>query len=218
MSETIAQVNASPGADTFQIWVDQTNKAINAISTVVVSVNTHANGGLTTGNGFVEGIFGARNLIANTFRGGTVETPSQVTLTSNLDVTGDKITVGDVVINSSAIVVGGIILETGGSSFTTTTTGATPQVIDYFDKLTYRSADYVLSIKDNNANAYQASKILVVHDGSVTDAQMIEYGIVYTNTAMGIMSANANSTHVRVFFTPVSTNTTVKGSKTLVGL
>lgn len=217
MSETIAQVNASPSGDTFQIFVDQTNKAINAISTVCVTVNTHANGGLTTGNGFVEGTFGARNLVANTVRGGTVQTPGTLTVTSNVDVSGDKITLGNVVINSTAIAVDGVELEAGGGAFFEyQTSGTSAQIIDYFDKLTYRSAEYVISIKDNQANAYQMSKALIIHNGSVTDAQMIEYGIVYTNAAMGIISANANSTHVKLYFTPVSTNTSVKGNKNLV--
>ena len=220
MSVSIAQVNSSPSGDTFQIWVDQTNKAINAISTVCVTVNTHANGGLTTGNGFVEGTFGARNLVANTMRGGTVQTSAVLTLTSNLNVSGNTITVGNVVINSTAVAIDGVPIEPlAASTFSATTTGTTAQLIDSFSKLTYRTADYIVSIKNTSANGYQATKAIVIHNGGTTSGvDLTEFGITYSNNSLGTLSANANTTHVRLYLTPTPATTEVKGSKTLVVL
>jgi hypothetical protein len=213
MSQPITSVLAN---DNFQIWFNTTNQLANAVSTIAVTVNSHANGGLTTGNGFVEGTFGARNLVGNTIHGGTVATPAVLTLTSNLAVIGNTVTVGNVVINSTGIAVAGVLLEAGGATFAANTSGTSAQLIDYFDKIIYRSAEYLINIKDNNANAYQVSKVLVIHDGASTNAAMMEYAIVYSNTAQGVISANANSTHILVYLAPVSTNTAVKGTKLLV--
>lgn len=212
MSYNITQINAAPSADTFQIWVDRTNEVINAISTIVVTTNTHANGGLTTGNGWVEGIFGALNLRANTISGGTVQTPGVLTLTSNLAITGGNVTFGTVVVNTTMITIGGsnvaLITDAGVN---TTTSGTTAQQVDFWDKTAYRAAEYTLTIKDNDANNHQVSRFLVLHDEG--DAYYTQYAIVWSNNAQGNFSANANSTHVRVYLTPVSSNTNVKGDR-----
>jgi hypothetical protein len=212
MSKVITQVNAAAGADTFQIWVNKTNEVINAISTEAVTVNSHANGGLSTGNGFVEGTFGARNLVANTLRGGTVQTPGVLTISSNVSVIGNTFSVGNVVINSSSISIDGI--PTGDAPITANTTGTAAQVIDFWDKFIFRGADYVLTIKDQNANAFQISKLLLVH--ATGEAYVTEYAAAFSNTSQGEFSANANSTHIKVYLTPVSTNTYVSGTRALV--
>lgn len=54
--------------DTFDIWVGKVNSAIDIISANCVTCNSDANGGLTTGNGWVQGTFGASDLVANTIR------------------------------------------------------------------------------------------------------------------------------------------------------
>jgi len=214
MSYAIAQVNAAAGADTFQILVDRTNETINAISTIVCTVNTHANGSLSTGNGYVEGIFGARNLVGNTISGGTVETPGLLTILTDTEFTGDTITLGTVVINSSAVAIGGAPISTGGYSFSNDTIGTSTQEVDNFDKITLRGAEYVIAVKDTNANAYQISKLLLVHDSG--NAFMTQYSIIYSNTEIGVFSANANSTHCRVYLKPTIANTHVTGSRVTV--
>ena len=214
MSETITAVNTA--IDTYQTFVEKCNAAINAISTIVVSVNTHANGGLTTGNGFVEGTFGARNLVGNTMAGGTVETPGLLTITTNVESTGDTISIGNVAVNTTDITINGVsVSEVAGIlKFTETTTGTTDQEVHTFSKIAYRGAEYTLTVKDNNANAYQINKMLLVHDTG--DAYTTEYGVVYSNTYLGELSANVDATNVRVYFTPISSNTYVSGSVVLV--
>ena len=214
MSEVIAQLNVASGGDTFTISYDRINDVINAVSTVVCTVNTHANGGLTTGNGYVEGIFGGRNLCANTIRGGTVETPGLLTILTDTEFTGDTITIGGVVINTSGVTVNGAPISTGGYSFSNDTIGTSTQEVDNFDKITLRGAEYVIAVKDTNANAYQISKLLLVHDSG--NAFMTQYSIIYSNTEIGVFSANANSTHCRVYLQPTIANTHVTGSRVTV--
>jgi hypothetical protein len=216
MAETITPINPAPGQDTFQIWVDRTNLLINVASNRSCTVNTHANGGLTTGNGFVAGNFGASNLVCSIIRGGTVQTPAVMTVSSNVNVTGDKITVGTVVINSSGISVGGTPIISGRTNITADTSGTTAQLVDSFDKILYRAAEYTLSVKDQNANAYQLSKFLVIHDTG--QAYVSEYSVLISNNNQGIFAANVDATTVRVYLTPTSTNSHVSGSRSIINV
>jgi hypothetical protein len=79
-----------------------------------------------------------------------------------------------------------------------------------------RSAEYLVSAKDNNANAYQLSKILVIHDG--TTAYVTEYGTMNTNTSVVGISAGANATHMFVNCTPTTSNSTVKYTRFTLGV
>ena len=98
------------------------------------------------------------------------------------------------------------------TSSSNTTVGVGQQAVDTFSTTTYRSADYVISIKDNNANAYQITKILIVHDDGISYAT--EYGTMATNTSLGIFSTDISGGNVRLLVTPTSTSTTMKISRT----
>lgn len=90
------------------------------------------------------------------------------------------------------------------------TTGTSAQIIDSWLLNSYYGMEYSIAINDNNANNRSITKLLLVQDGG-TDTYFNEYAVVSSNTAnLGSYSSNANSTHVRLYFTPVSTNTTIK--------
>lgn len=112
------------------------------------------------------------------------------------------------VINASGFFYDGIALGTQ-AAINITTTGGAAQNIDSFLISTWRSAVYALSVTDNNANNYQMSKVHVLQSGGA--AYATEYGILTSNTAMGNFTATVNSTAAILQFTPVSSNTTVKG-------
>ena len=99
------------------------------------------------------------------------------------------------------------------TSGVTTTTGTSAQTIDTFP-ITFRSAKYLTSIKNNSANGYQLSELLILFDD--TNASITEYGQVASNSILGTFSALANSTVISLVFTPTPANTTVKFSRTLV--
>lgn len=90
---------------------------------------------------------------------------------------------------------------------TYTTTGTSAQEVDSWLLATYYSTEYNITVNDNNANNRQISKMVVIHDEG--DAYYNEYAIVQSNSAMGTFVANSNTTHCRLFFTPVSSNTTL---------
>ena len=310
MSKTLSSINTA--SDTFQNWVDRTNSIITLIDTEVVTANS--TGALTSGNGFVNGHFGANTLVATNIKGGNVTTNSVLTFQTNttfsanvlvsqqlvvtntvvfsntLSVTGNStlsntlvvsgattlsntlaitglanaaggintttanatainvganvnlttsylnignssvnvvinstsITTGSIVVNSSMMTIGGSNVATVaalsgiGISNTITFTGTSSQVMDSVTLSSIRSAEYLISANNNAANAYQVTKILVIHDG--TDTYITEYGTLYTNTSVISISAGANATHMLVNCTPVSSNTTVKFTRFALGV
>lgn len=191
----------------------RTNEIAYALSTYVVTVSNPVNG-----NAVVNGYISSNNLVATTLRGGNISTSGVLTVTSNLAVNGVSFTVGNssvnTVINSTSITINSYQVLPVLYSVNTQTTGTSAQLIDYFSKTTYRGADYVCTITDNSANAYQINKLILVHD--VGSTYLSSYGIIWSNTNLGTFSANANSTHVTLFFTPTISNSQVKAIKTVV--
>ena len=106
------------------------------------------------------------------------------------------------------------INESAFSSINVQTSGTSEQIVDNFDLTTYQAAEYVVSIKDNAANGYQVSKLILLHDTG--DAYVTEYGVIYSNGMLGTFSANANVTHSRLTVTPTQSNTQLKISRTLI--
>jgi hypothetical protein len=278
MATTVTPVNVT--TDTFETWVTRSNTLIDLMSLYVVTANNEANGSLTTGNGFVNGIFGANTIvIPGELRGGNVQSSQALVIgqsasqnnsftytignstvnsfanslvlrigsaTSNIQIDEDNINLGTATVNlqinttsvtiqnaTDAITVvaptaaqsadGGYFLNADGNwtlssgvETETTTTGTSAQEIDSFLKATYRSGEFVISVTDNDANAYQIAKILAIHDDHATDSDIVEYGVTYSNTNLGSFAGAANATHVLINFTPTSSNTTVKSRKTLI--
>jgi len=197
MAKTISQINTA--SDTFQVWVNRTNDLANVVSIEVVTANNETGGALTTGNAYVNGIFSVATLSANTgLRGGNVDTSAVLTITSNVSITDTELSINESVFSS-------INVQTSGTS---------EQIVDNFDLTTYQAAEYVVSIKDNAANGYQVSKLILLHDTG--DAYVTEYGVIYSNGMLGTFSANANVTHSRLTVTPTQSNTQLKISRTLI--
>jgi hypothetical protein len=233
---SIQQVNTAASADTYGSMFSKLNQVINAISTQVVTIAANSSGGVTTGNAHIGGYFSATLIAANTLRGGNVATAAALIISSNVNVTGSVFSIGNTTvntsINSTAIAVNNAViqnltainfslsaLQTGNSltSYVTyTTTGTSAQNVDSFATSTYRMAKYVAYVADNNANAFFATELVVLFDGS--NGNLMEYGQVLSNTTLGVFTATQNSTHAILNFTPTSTNTTIKAVRTAIGI
>jgi hypothetical protein len=160
----------------------------------------------------------------------TANATTGINVGANVNITTSQINVGNssvnVVVNSSMIVLNSsnvVTVSTLASSLgsfvnsnTITFTGTSSQVMDSVTLSSTRSAEYLISANNNTANAYQVSKILVIHDG--TTAYVTEYGTMFTNTSVIGISAGANATHMFINCTPVSTNTTVKFTRFALGV
>lgn len=111
MSKSIATINVS--SDTFQTLIAQVNTALDLLATEVVTANNEANGALTTGNGYVNGTMSALVFAANTMRGGNVQSSQTLNITSNLNLTGNTLSIGNSTVNT---VVNSSIIKIANSS------------------------------------------------------------------------------------------------------
>ena len=96
--------------DTFSGWLEQTNKIIHDMGSVVVTVADVAepnttNGAWATGNTNLEGTFSSNTVaIQDGLRGGTVSTPATLVVSSNATFSGTKITVNaNTILNGSNV-------------------------------------------------------------------------------------------------------------------
>lgn len=215
--------------------VNGTFSAVSLATTTLTGGNTGAAATLNIGSNV--NITGVTNTAANVnvtgilYVNGNITSTGTVAVGSNVTLNTSVLTIGNSTvnstINSSSLVLEGETVNsssiaswnavagiTGTLSFTTTS--AVAQIVDSFEKSSYRTAEYVLSVTDNNSNSYQASKLLVIHNDSTSTADLMEYGVLITNSSFVTFSANANTTHVRLIATPSSTNTTIKGNKVLI--
>lgn len=88
MSKTYTPVVIS--TDTFLNWLTLTNDMAGGFADVItIAANTI--GDVTTGNGFVNGIFGANTLVLTNIRGGSIDTPGPMGVTSNVNFNGGQI-------------------------------------------------------------------------------------------------------------------------------
>jgi cytoskeletal protein CcmA (bactofilin family) len=100
------------------------------------------------------------------------------------------------------------------NSLSITTTGTSAQVIDSWLLSTYRVGKYIASVKSNSSNAYAGSELLLLQDGGT--AYITEYSLLTSNGVLGAWTANANTTHAVLWFTPLVANSTVKADRTLI--
>jgi len=232
MTITLTPIDVATG-DTPLTLVTLANAIVNAMASVVVTANTNANGALTVGNGYVSGYFGASVIVAPQLQGGTIAYPNTINVTSNVAVnSANFISVGNTTINSSMINVAvlesnsavinyfslGLLNIANGASNTQiaalsyTSTGATSQILDYWGLTVFRSAEYMISVTDNNSNSYQLSKLLVVQNGG--NSYSTEYGIITSNATISAFSVSVNATSLLLNCTPVSTNATFQLTRT----
>lgn len=199
MSRTISNVVIA--SDSFYSWVVKTNETIEVLlDTVTVKANTA--GDLTSGNGFVNGIFGANTLTATDIRGGNVTTNSVVTFTTNTNIGNSTVEVYSLQNNTASI---------RARSYGTTNTD--PQILDSFSAASFRSGKYIISI-NSSVNDYQVTEIMLLQDG--TNTYTTEYATLVSSSTLGTFSANIDSGTVRLFVVPASATNTIKYQRTLI--
>jgi hypothetical protein len=195
---TVAVANVA-NTNTFDYWRNRTNELATAMSNVVVSVNSNT----AAGNAEITGSFTANVLIANTVR------VSNSTVNVVIKVpTSVQISNGSFFLNANG---DWGIVTSPLSNGTVVTTGTASQVLDSYTITTTRGAEYFIGVKDNNANSYQATKVLTLHNNVA--AFSTEYATILSNTSIGVFDASVNTTHVILSITPTSSNTTVNFTK-----
>ena len=147
----------------------------------------------------------------------TAVNSSQITV-STVSVNG-SVRVGNstqnVVINTTGISINNQLLSVP-TLINVQTSGTGSQVVDYFPLTTFRGAEYTISITDNGANAYQMSKVLIIHDTG--NSQITDYGLLYTNGQLGIFTTTVNATSCILAISPYVSSTQVKATRTLIDI
>ena len=95
--------------------------------------------------------------------------------------------------------VAGFEVGTGSSSATTTFT------LDSFATTVFRTAKYVVQIKNTTDSDYQALEIFLFHDGS--DVYLTQYASIFDNGAQATFDADVSAGNVRLRVTPASADT-----------
>ncbi len=196
MTITVAQIS---NTNTFEYAFNRVNELANAMSNKVVTTESDT----TVGNAVITGTFTANVfrsvavVVANTTSNVTINVPN-TTMVSN----------GSYYLNANGSW-NAVVIPVTNSVFQTT--GATPQEIDNYVMNDYGGVEFFIRVKNNNANGYQASKVLTFHNN--VDAFSTEYGTMISNNTLGTFAVTSNTTHVILFMTPTSSNTNVSISR-----
>ena len=196
MTVTVQQV---ANTNTFEFWINRTNELASAMSNVAVTTNSNT----AVGNAAVSNTFTANTLVATSVR--VSNSTSNVVI---IPPTSAQISTDDYFLNANG---SWAQIVTPLTSGTATTTGISQQEIDSYDLSLVNAAEYFIHIKNNNANGYQATKLLTVHSGGA--AFSTEYAVLVSNAVLGTFAVSTNTTHVKLLMTPGSTNTSVNFSR-----
>ena len=233
---TITVANTA-NTNTFDYWRNRTNELADAMTnkTVTVDSNTATGNAAITGTFSANVLFLGNTTVNSTSNSTSITFGNTVqnTVVNTSSITFGN-TVQNTVVNTSSIFIsnstsnltisiptssqyanGKFFLNANGSFVlvqdtirgNVETSGTTNTEINNYLTNTFASAEYLLAVKDNNANNYQSSKILITHD--VDNAYLSEYAIIVSNNYVGSFFANSNTSHVRLYFNPTSTNTTI---------
>ena len=118
---------------------------------------------------------------------------SQVMMTEStgIDVTGsidvsDSDEIGDYKIDTTS----------------TSTSSTAVATIHSFAAASFRSARYTIQVTNSTDSSYHTTEVLMVHDG--TDANIAEYGTIFTVDPEATFDADIDSGNVRLLATPAS--------------
>ena len=98
----------------------------------------------------------------------------------------------------------------------TTTTSTSQAIIDTYSSTLYRSAKYLVQIKNTDNNYHQTTEILVTHDG--TNTYMTEYATISSSASLGVIDSNISSGNLRLLITPTYSNNKIRVYRTILGI
>ena len=112
-------------------------------------------------------------------------TSTGVDVTGSIDVS-DSAEIGDYKIDTTS----------------TSTSSTAVATIHSFAAASFRSARYTIQVTNSTDSSYHTTEVLMVHDG--TDANIAEYGTIFTVDPEATFDADIDSGNVRLLATPAS--------------
>jgi hypothetical protein len=189
MTATVAN---TANTNTFDYWRNRTNELAYSMSVLAV---TAGGSNAAVGDASITGKFSANTInVGNSSISFVISTANSVQQAN-----------GQYFLNAN-----GSWTQVAAPTYTdySYTAGTTAQLIDAYDMSVYGTVEYLISAIDNTANNRLSTKIFTSHDTST--AFSTEFNTIVTNTVFGNFTANSNTTHVKLYFTPTSSNTLVK--------
>ncbi len=183
---------------TFDFWRNRTNELANAMSTVAVTVNSNT----AVGDAAITGTFTANAFTANTIT--LTDTVSTLTFSTP---TTTQISNGQYFLGTN----GWGIPVNPIAAVVYSAVGATSQVLDSYLLSQFGGAEYFVTVKDNVANNYQATKIFTTH--SFGAAYSTEYARIASNNTIAVFGVSVNATHFILSVTPTTTSATINLAK-----
>jgi hypothetical protein len=346
MTKQLTTLDYLGGVDRFSTLFIRVNELVAALNTEIITANNLANGAVSTGNAYVNGIFAGLTFAVSTLRGGNVQSSGNLAITTNVNFSGAKLALGgsttltlgslqanstelitpkvtvgnatvNVVLTANTITLGGttfsnlsptITVANNGTNIgtrgklnfkpsnsveitfvdnantdsidvtvmntlipsavgndtevqfndegvfgssngflfakttntlsvanniilskiefadtnnriisnTVTINSTSSMIVDSFPITDFRTVEYTISFKDNNANNYQCQKMLVIHD----DGAMFytSYAKLCTNTDIVSFDVSSNSTYVSVNCTSTSNSGVLKLTKNMLAV
>lgn len=213
---TIATSNATIFANT-RIYANSTVDVANFIGNSTVT-NTTFNSTLFNINSNVAVVGTSHALAGNVnFDSGTLFVDSlnnrvgfgSVAPTTTVTVNGSVFIANSLTIDHSYRNANSVVLRNASLS--------SPVTIDTFSTSSFRSGKYVLTITDDTSPAvFQTSEILLLQDG--TTSYVTEYAVVRNASTLGTFTADISSGNARLLITPTVGNSTIKFTRTLLGV
>lgn len=203
----------------FQNIVDTINLTINCIANAVMTVNTSANGSVTTGNAWVNGIFGAVTGSFNTLGGGNVQSSATLQFvtngyfgnsTVNVSFGTGTINIGSLQINSVGIVIGTAILNSTARFLGNTTANQFSNSI--FFSLANGSTNTQMTPGGFFLNGVQVGGMVVVNNGTTFSQSKLNF--IANGTASLNISSDAADGWVNVVITATGGAATPAGANT----
>ena len=134
---------------------------------------------------------------------GNITFSGAVTLGDGADTTN---VVGNLGIQDSAPQQKLHIDEVAGFDVGTGSSSSTSQfALDTFTAATFRTAKYLVQVKNSTDSDYHCIEILLFHDGSTV--YLTQYASIFDNGAQAAFDADINSGNVRLLVTPASGDT-----------
>lgn len=205
--------------NTFDYWRNRTNEMANYFTTCTVTTDANGSTTTTTGNAAITGNFTvAGQFISGNSTINTVANSSTLTISNTVLSTTIGLPNTYQWGNNFHLAANGDWTYVSVSNSEISHSGNNIVGIDSIPMAAYNAAEYLLSVKDNNANNYYTSKVLLTHDTST--AYVTEYASFITNNSIGVFTGGANLTHAILYFTgtqpSASANYTVKFVRTIV--
>jgi len=237
---TFTANNFLSGNSTVNVVISGTTSTItsNVVNTNNITINVATiNSNLTVGNSSVNSSLNATtfkttnavftNITSNTILVGNSSVNTYIN-TSSIGISNSTANLIITIPTAAQIANGQYYLNANGqynlvstfvyspiSNSQLTTSGLTTQVLDSFSMTSYKAAEYLLYISDNNNSLnYYTTKFILTHNGAA--AFSTEYGSFVIGSSIGVLSSSSNATSAILNFTPTSSSTFVKFIRTIV--